>query len=176
MMAADTIRECVAKYWRFRRQCFLVAFEATDTSFPGLDNRRADILTADDSRRLIEIEVKVSMSDLHRDYNKWLHNQARWGHPTLTVAYFYFAVPRPIANQVCLVCDQKFPYAGVLGCNGLDEYGVSVYRKPKQLSDKRLSVRKIYQLVKAQSGTICHLAGQLEEQKRVVQNLRGGKP
>ncbi len=64
---ADGIKAAVATYFRYTCQHPIIAFEA-----PGAGGV-ADVLVVTRSRRLIEIEVKVSLSDLRRDVKKSKH-------------------------------------------------------------------------------------------------------
>jgi len=160
----------VAGYWRYKRQHNLVAFEICP-SLAWAGSTQADILSVTKERYLVETEVKVSLSDLRRDGNKRNHQHYKRGDGTLPVAYFYFAVPKDIANKACLVCDELYPYAGILGSDGSDEDGVESYREARRLNGSRLTIKLIVQMVKAQSATICRLSLKVEEQKRIIGNL-----
>ena len=169
-MNSETIKACVAGYWRYKRQHNLVAFEICP-SLAWAGSTQADILSVTKERYLVETEVKVSLSDLRRDGNKRNHQHYKRGDGTLPVAYFYFAVPKDIANKACLVCDELYPYAGILGSDGSDEDGVESYREARRLNGSRLTIKLIVQMVKAQSATICRLSLKVEEQKRIIGNL-----
>lgn len=171
-MNSDTIKACVAAYWRYKRQCPLVAFE-TGSRLDWGYGEQADILAVNKERCLIETEVKVSIADLKKDKNKPRHCFFRDGGGHYPTAYFYFAVPKDIANQVTLLCDSLFPYAGVLGCpNSTDELEVDVYRNPKHLRGGKLSFKHILYMSRAQTATLCRLARKVEEQRRVISAWR----
>jgi len=53
----------VASYFRYTRQCPLIAFEA-DSQLDSYRDSQADILVVDKKRLLTEIEVKISIADL----------------------------------------------------------------------------------------------------------------
>ncbi len=147
------IRASVAAYMRYVRQSYLVAFEADS----------ADVLALSEADLLTEIEVKISLADLHRDKGKskhWFYKNGQ-PNPRFPRYHFYFAVPKDIANKVCEICSQKYPYAGVLGTNGGPAHSVEVYRKAKQLSCEPISPVKVKELTKQQSGTVCRLAMRL---------------
>lgn len=169
-MNSETIKACIAAYWRYERQCPLVAFEASSRLDWGW-GEQADVLAVNKERYLIETEVKVSISDFRKDKHKPRHRYFRNEnfcslYPT---AYFYFAVPKEIANQVSLDCDQIYPYAGVLGCpKGTDEQAVEIYRNPKRLSGKRLSIKQVIYMVRSQTATLCRLAKKVDEQARLL--------
>lgn len=167
-MNSDTIKACIAAYWRYQRQCPLVAFEASSRLDWGF-GEQADILAVNKERYLIETEVKVSISDLRKDKKKPRHRFFRDGGGHYPTAYFYFAVPKDIANQVKLLCDNLFPYAGVLGCpNSTNELAVEIYRNAKHLKGNKLSFKHILYMVRAQSATLCRLARKVEEQGGVI--------
>lgn len=147
---SEKIRASVAAYFRYERQYYLVAFEA--------DN--ADLLVVDKDNFLTEVEVKVSLSDLRRDRSKTKHRWFSCGEttPRLPRRYFYFAVPKEIANKVHLICDEKYLYAGVLGTDGGGGADVVIYRRAQDLKAVALLEKDLYKLVKEQSGTLCRLA------------------
>jgi len=169
-MTSDQIKAVIASYWRYIRQCPVIALEINCNLHPW-SGETADILTVDKNRFLIETEVKVTLSDLRRDAKKNKHKNFLVGHSMCVARYFYFAVPRDIANDVRLVCDDLFPYAGILATNGLDEYEVEIYRHPKPLASKRLTYSQALRLIFSQSGTVCRLAKKVEELLRVQKNL-----
>jgi len=169
-MNSDTIKACIAAYWRYQRQCPMVAFESSSRLDWGW-GEQADVLAVNKERCLIETEVKVSLSDLRKDKNKPRHRFFRDGGGPYPTAYFYFAVPKEIANQVTLLCDGLYPYAGVLGCpNGTDETAVELYRNPKRLKGGKLSFKQILYMTRSQTATLCRLARKVEEQGRVINN------
>ena len=159
----DKLKAVIASYWRYVRQCPMVALEANCQLEAFNDGGQADVLAINKDRLLIETEVKVSLDDFRRDRNKLKHrhlkeNDSRW--PT---AYFYFAVPWEIANKVSMVCEQLYPYAGVLGTRGGDEYDVAVYRQPKVRIARKLSLLQVTRMAREQSATVCRLAKEVAE-------------
>ena len=169
-MNSDTIKASVAAYWRYKRQCPLVAFESNSRLNWGY-GEQADILAVNKERYLIETEVKVSISDFRKDKNKPRHRYFSNGGGSYPTAYFYFAVPKELANQVSLLCDNLYPYAGVLGCDGLGEQGIVFYRKPERLKGKRLTLKQVVYMARSQTATLCRLARKVEEQRRVISRL-----
>ena len=171
-MNSEQLKAVLASYWRYVRQCPVIALEVSHNLSAYADEERADVLAVDKNRFLIETEIKVTLADLRRDAKKSKHRAFRDNLPTKCVArYFYFAVPRDIANKASLICTDLYPYAGVLGTNGLDEYGVVVYRQAKFLPGKRLTYPQVLRIVFNQSGTVCRLAKKVEELTRVQKNL-----
>ncbi|MBA7498909.1 hypothetical protein ES704_01648 [subsurface metagenome] len=71
-----------------------------------------------------------------------------------------------------LLCDNLYPYAGVLGCpNDTDEMGVEIYRNPKRLKGTKLSFKDMLYMARAQSATLCRLAKKVVEQGSVIKKL-----
>ena len=164
---SETIKACIAAYWRYERQCPVVAFEAgSDLEWGG---ELADVLAVSKERYLIETEVKVSMSDFRKDQHKPRHRHFKRDDGEYPTARFYFAVPKGIANQVSFACGQMYPYAGVLGCpEDTNELAVEVYRMPRPLNGKRLSMKQVIYMVRSQTATLCRLAKKVDEQARVI--------
>jgi len=162
-MNSDKMKAIIASYWRYVRQCPMVALEANCQLEAFSDGGQADVLAVNKDGFLIEAEVKVSLDDFRRDRNKIKHrhlkeNDGRW--PT---RYFYFAVPYNIANKVSMLCDQLYPYAGVLGAKAEDEYGVVVYKEAKARSARKLSLLQVTRMAREQSATLCRLAKEVAE-------------
>ncbi len=166
MITTDEVKASVLSYWRYKKQCPFVALEANCSLNVFNEGGQADVLAINRNGRLIETEIKLSMADFHRDQHKLKHRYLRenrglrW--PT---AYFYFAVPKELANQVSLECGNLYPYAGVLGSNG-EDIDVEVYRRSKIRIAKRLTLLQITRMSYEQGATLCRLA-------REVANLRG---
>jgi hypothetical protein len=170
MVNSDQIKAVIASYWRYVRQCPVIALEVSHNLSAYADEERADVLAVDKNRFLIETEVKVCLADLRRDGKKEKHCNFREGLDCIA-RYFYFAVPKDIANDARLICDNLYRYAGVLGTNGLDEYGVEIYRNPKPLAGKKLTYPRVLRIIFSQSSTVCRLAKKVEEMARVQRNL-----
>ncbi len=171
MMTADQVKAVVASYWRYVKQCPVIALEVNANLGPYSGEETADVLAVNKNRFLIETEVKVTLADLRRDAKKRKHWDFREGLGRCVARYFYFAVPRGIANDAKLVCDDAYPYAGVLGIDGLDEYGVLVYREAKPLAGKKLAYPQVLRIIFSQSSTVCRLAKKVGELTRTQKNL-----
>jgi hypothetical protein len=169
-VTADQVKAVIASYWRYVRQCPVIALEVSHNLSAYADEERADVLAVDKNRFLIETEVKVTLADLRRDARKSKHRDFQ-DKRFCVARYFYFAVPRDIANDAKLTCDNLYSYAGVLGVDGTDEYGVEIYRNAKPLSDKKLTYPQVLRIIFNQSSTVCRLAKKVEEMARVRQNL-----
>lgn len=170
-MNSEQLKAIIASYWRYIRQCPVIAIEVSSNLSSYSGDEMADVLAVGKERYLIETEVKITLADLRRDAKKSKHRAFRSNLTRCAARYFYFAVPRGIANDAKLTCDELYPYAGILGVDGTDEYGVEVYREPKPLAGKKLTFPQVLRIIFNQSATVCRLAKKVEEMTRVRQNL-----
>jgi hypothetical protein len=168
-MTSAHLKAIFASYWRYVRQCPVVALEA-NSSLRSWGGELADILSIDTRRMVIETEIKVSLSDLKRDGEKLKHWHLLNDDSTRPTNYFYFAVPQEIANAARLICDDVFPYAGLLATN-CNEWNVQIYKVAKRLKGCRLSSPQILRILYEQSGTVCRLANKVDELTRVRDNM-----
>ena len=179
---SDVIKAAVASYWRYTRQCPLVAFECS-TKLKSWGGELADVVAVTEGQQLIVVEVKISIADFRRDGKKNQHAQFRHDTGILPVTYFYFAVPSDLANKVSYLCDQLYPYAGVLRCKlpsefdmEVSEFDVEVSRSPKTLHPKTLYVGQLTKeqitfITRTQTATLCRLAKKVVEVNRVRRKL-----
>lgn len=165
-----TIKAQVACYYRYIRQCPLVALEAPCRLDNSTVRGLADILVVDKKRFLTEVEVKTSLADLKRDGKKRKHRRFSITESDYLGPYpthlFYFAVPEEIVEQALEICRNQYPYAGVLSCEGISDYGVTVRRAAKALSQHRLSFPRILVMIRSQSGTLCRTLNEMASMKR----------
>ena len=152
-VTSDIIKAAVAAYYRYVRQS-IIAFEAPVSS---RSDERSDILVISE-RRLIEIEVKISVSDFRRDAHKLKHERMKVSDDRYPVCQFYFAVPEKIANEITYDCEELYPYAGVIRVKGIDQNSVTFPRRAKVMCTKKMLLRDIAEIVRQQSGTIARLA------------------
>ncbi|GAH32082.1 unnamed protein product, partial [marine sediment metagenome] len=164
-ITSDSIKASIAAYYRYQRQFPLVALEANSQLEPFNDGGQADVLAVDKHRLLIEVEVKLTLADLKRDRHKLKHQNYRDNLVNYPTYLFYFAISRALANQAVLVCEQLYPYAGVLGCDGQGQFDVEVYREGKALFGRRLTFPQLLRMVREQSATVCRLAKDVAEFK-----------
>jgi len=157
------IKAMVAGYFRYKRQCPIVAFEASN-KLRWADGEPADILIVTESRMLYEVEVKVSISDLRGDKKKHKHMSFLNKPSYLPIYKYYFAVSEELSDKALDICNELYPYAGLLEVSKFPfisnalSFGVIERKSPKCLNNQRLTVKDIIYLVKEQSGTICRLA------------------
>jgi len=162
-MNANEVKAMVAGYFRYKKQCPIIAFEASNRlkTFEGVP---ADLLVVTESRMLYEIEVKVSISDLKHDFKKRKH-QSFVNRPSYLPVYkFYFAVPDDMAIKAKELCEDMYPYAGLLVVSKFPfnsaaiDFGVREIKPPVLLNRNPLTIKQMIYLIRAQSGTICRLA------------------
>lgn len=92
VLKSDEIKTKVLHYLRFKRDYSLVATEAGKKK-----KNNADVL-ASNFKDIVEVEVKISKSDLKNDFQKMKH--ARYASPRTqyTPNRFYFAVPKDLVE------------------------------------------------------------------------------
>ena len=83
------IKGVLCSYYRFKKQCGILATEC---------GRYSSDFLVQHKDKLIEIEVKVSKSDLNNDFKKDKHRIYESGRSYWTPHQFYFAVPEDIAE------------------------------------------------------------------------------
>lgn len=169
---ADRMKAIIVSYWRYERQCPFVALEADCTLQQSWKDQTADVLVIKENRLLIETEIKLNLSDLRKDNEKPKHRFFRENMRRMPTAYFYFAVPGNIASETSMVCDEMYPYAGVLSVVTYYNSSVQVYRQPKLLLFKKLSWTEIYRMVREQSATVARLATKVAD---LEDSLKGAK-
>ncbi len=57
-----------------------------------------------------------------------------------------------------MICESLYPYAGLLGVSEISDRGVQVMRAPDALYGSKLSLRKMVEMTRSQSATLCRLA------------------
>ena len=185
VMDSGEMKRLIARYLRYDLLCPILALECAsslNTSYN--DGGSADLLAVDKKGYLIEVEVKVSMVDFRADRKKDKHeyyrkliglsynNQKRRFGQIVTIEpqsypthWFYFAVPFGIANKAKLLCDNSYPYAGLL-TNREDWYGnISVQRSPTLLCHSKLTLLQATRLAKSQSATLVRLLDEISNWK-----------
>lgn len=161
-------------YWRFTRQCPLVAME--------FDYGYADVIALSGKGRIIhETEIKMSIADMKADRRKPKHHPRNLFGKDITrnwANYFYFAVPEGIKEKALKVCRELFPYAGLLVVGDYETYlknndkpftspPITQLRDPQYLQVERISEKRLFRLVKGMSNNLCSNAYQLMLSKRM---------
>jgi len=176
-MDANGLKYIMAQYLRYDLACPILALECPSRLASSYnDGGAADLLAVNKKRQLIEVEVKISLADLRADRKKAKHEyyrklhelpyknkQRRFGqevsfepleYPT---NLFYFAVPWELANKAKLMCEDIYPYAGLLS-NQENWYGaVTVNKSAKELNPQKITLKQATILAKSQSATLVRL-------------------
>jgi hypothetical protein len=175
-MNAIEVKAEVASYLRFVRQYDLIAFEAFNQ----------DILAVDGRRRLMWVEVKVSIGDLLNDRKKMFHQTVRasrglelfkqgrpylghmqsWSFP----ARFFFAVPAEMAEKAHKKILELYPWAGLLSVGitygGWLGHRVECLRKAEHIHDRKLQPKTLINLVRCQSASLANIYGKFARLQR----------
>ena len=158
-MTSLEVKTAVASYLRYQRQCLLVSFERGPDDYA---LEYPDVLAVTDDMRLLEVEVKISVSDFRNDSKK-----RKW-HPSLLDRVagrtFFYAVPRELIDAV-KPCLRKG--AGLMSCGSAIGYpgNVEIIIKAERKAD-RISPRVFMKMMRAQTGTLISLAKALVKCER----------
>ena len=111
-LLAEQIKLAVLSYWRLERQHQLGAIECWNS----------DVITMTKALLLTDTEVKTSIADMRRDLPSKYYKHRRFRETIRGLEpfthYFYFAVPLELAEKASLICDERYPYAGLLAYDG----------------------------------------------------------
>ncbi len=172
-MTVDQVRAIILAYWRYQRQCPMVALEANCQLSAYNDGGQADILAVTKARLLAETEIKISIADLRKDQHKIKHQFYKAQHfdqphdfrqDLYPAHYFYFAVPPDIANKAASIIVQLYPYAGLLIAKDLPFQSgpvVDMSRNAKLLHRRKLSAAELVRMAREMSATCCRLANKI---------------
>jgi hypothetical protein len=177
---AEELKFLVMCYWRFARQHYLVALEYEYGS--------ADVISVSSSGLSVcETEVKISIADLKKEKQKPKHIKDPFGSKSLRRGYvreFYFAMPSHMAelDQVRLICDGRFPYAGILSIEPYESFlelprgvytlpPVKCIKRAKPLQPKELTREELMCMAKGMSNSFCNLAFKYMRLKREMPSV-----
>jgi hypothetical protein len=176
------LKAAILGYLRYQKQYQLVALEVDWN--PGHGYVLADIVAVATSGRLIEVEVKTSMSDLRADLGKhakhsclrqthaekkpmaadctsWGASMApaiKWFVSKKIPARFYYAVPPTISENAHEWIKEMAPYAGLLTTRHHRTSEITVRRVAPRLHEYVLDHADQWELVRCQSATLVRLA------------------
>jgi hypothetical protein len=167
MNQAEELKYLVMCYWRFARGHYMVA-----TEYQG---GNSDVISLDKTGWTVcETEIKISIPDLKKEAKKQKHTKDVFGKKTLKSRFvheFYFAMPARMTelDQVRLIIDGKFPYAGILAiddCENYLQYAGGVYtlppvkcvKRPTPLAPIEITKEEIMRMAKGMSNSYCNLA------------------
>lgn len=181
MDRAEEIKFLVMCYWRFARQHYLVATEYGYCA--------ADVISVSaNGRGVFETEVKISVADLKKEKRKPKHIKDAGGSIFFRSRYireFYFAMPSHMAelDQVRLICDGRFPYAGILAVEPYEDFlkdPQSIYTAPpvkcvkhaKPLCPEELTKDELMRIARGMSNSFCNLAFRFMRSQRQVDSKK----
>jgi hypothetical protein len=154
-MNSNYLKAAAASWLRYDKNLNLIAFER------GIGSGNPDVIAVDNKRFLIEVEVKISMSDFRADAKKYKWKIQDGGYrPEAIPRLFYYLVPKDLVDKVKPELKEGH---GLLTLgrrrmqNGMPEVISVVAARANKLS-KRLSFPNLARMVKHQSGTLCALA------------------
>lgn len=179
-MNSTDMKAELACYLRFVRQYRLVFVEQLNQ----------DIIAVDGRRRVLWVEIKISIGDLLNDRRKMFHQSIRlirelplFGGRGAHQAYkhfmeaphaparFFFAVPHELAEKAHKKIIQHFPWAGLLSVKPTPVnalylgHNVEVLRKAEHIHDRKLAIKSAIGLIKCQSASLAHAYARLSRRK-----------
>lgn len=130
------------RWLTLERNCITVLTERT----PRWGIGQPDVLGVTKGRYLIEVEVKVSMSDFRHNAEKW-HIVNR--NPVRAPKLYWFLVPEPMIVK----CLPELPeWAGLLSCNPKRTAQLTEHRpSPVNSESRKLSVKEMAVLFRKQT-------------------------
>lgn len=169
---ARAYRALAASWLRYVRGCTLVTFERSPWDTKALP----DALGLDQTRRLIEVEIKVSKADFLHDAEK-PHRRSLltqiMGRMTRAPQELWYLVPRRLAP---VVFEHGPEYAGILVPSDT-EYDqrsglpiLEVHRSALRLHSFKLPIQQVFVMAKDMAGT---LASVLRDHTRLMGELMG---
>lgn len=164
MKKADELKVLVMGYWRFIRNCPIVAME--------YEYGAADVLSVTPEGMVIETEVKVSVADMKREAKKPKHRDMQGG--SSRWHYFYFAVPQALEDKAKAIIEETYPYAGLLVVKPIDPEVNPCYSPPVQsarqarlfTTSQELTQKETMKVVKGMATTLCQLGIKLMQQEK----------
>ena len=145
MKLSEIMKIATLVYWRYSKHHMM----------GGIECKNADVLTVNRSFMLTESEIKISIADMRREVKtkRYKHLRMNGGLPSLcpVAHYFYFVVPEALKDKALSVCDDIYPYAGLLI---FKEGDVSIYspsniicmRQSKRFNRKKVEGKELLQV------------------------------
>jgi hypothetical protein len=148
---------------RYEQGCYMITFERHPYSDRDDVRDKPDVLGLTKRRRLIEVELKVSLVDMKKDLQKphrlGIVNDIGRQFPS-SPSHLYYMVPAHLAGDALEILP---PYTGILSPHPFlrDAYSgfpaVAVHRKSTPLHDSKVSTRVIADMARDLSGTMASL-------------------
>ena len=143
-MTSDVIKANVAYYFRYKRQCPVIVFER-GLSYMDIP----DVLILSQDRRLIEVEVKVSVSDFRNDAKKRKHNPY-WQSHFFPRKQKYYCVPQTMADKIKDLVPQDWGLMQMWETTVIDV----LKKAPINKDASRLAIRQVEEMVRHQTATL----------------------
>jgi len=161
------VRASIACHFRYTRQCPVIIFERA----PGTlwVTYKPDLIAIRKDRKVIEVEIKVSLSDLKNDINKRHWKLREISPKSFPMPYmFYYGVPYEMKDKALEVIDGWKKDGKLCGKAGLlcviekENIGfkdvICERKAPLNKAALKPSIRDIISIVKHQTGTLCSLS------------------
>lgn len=173
----STLLKAIAASWlRYKKQCPII-FTERILGFVHGGKGIADLMAITKDRRLIEVEIKITLHDFKKDAKKRKWNWQKyesggyWDH--YIPSQFYYMVPPDLVEKVKPLLDEDkglLTYVEDINpniYNNLPE--LIVMKSSKAIHRNKIPIRDMIETVRHQSGTICSLFNKLAklEQERV---------
>lgn len=153
-MNSTYMKACLSAYFRFAKGIKYIATEVGRFS--------SDFLAIHDNL-LIEVEIKTSKADLNNDFKKPKHRIYETGKSEWTPNYFYFAVPKEIAEYAIGKCaDKKYGVLVIDGDNAAAHKSqwsskVRTIKRAKKLTERIPSNKVRYSIIARLSSEMTNL-------------------
>jgi len=151
---SEYIKLCIAQYFRYNRQCKLITLER---SVPRLGWYCPDILIVNKDRKIIEVEVKISLADFKADAKKRIWKTRDTGKVKMP-HQFYYGIPAELEEKIKPIMRKDCGLIRIGDKKEWQHYGgaVSVAKTaPVNKESKRLTARELVEMVNHQTGTLC---------------------
>ncbi len=146
-MNSSKVNACVFRYAQAVWEPIILTDETTANA--GI----ADIVIVKPNHDSIEIEVKVSLSDLKAEAKKGKYTSdftdAMWdkfAHDyEVYTNYFYFAIPKVLVKKAKPYIEVNYPYAGIITCWA--DGHCEIVKEANLIREKKLSTKAFNRLV-----------------------------
>lgn len=171
------------QWLRYKQRCPIVCCERPAFEYER-GSLRPDALGITRGRQLIEVEIKVSATDLRQDAKKPRFTRYAHGRASNKVRKYYLVPPRLLAlalevvPQECgvLVPEYSNPRAGAVPLSDAFKVALSVKRSSARGEYPRLKFSDCVRMAENQSGTLVSIARELAEIGQKITDATQGVP
>lgn len=151
------------RFLLWQKRCLMATMER------GYDNwlGKPDVLGMTMTREVIEVEIKISVSDLRANREKSIQKYFMT-FPEKGPNYFYYLVPKKISDKALAIAE---PHSGIIVMPE-DSWDWKVLRKPKKIHSQKVGIKRAADLMRNQSSTVLLLIDKLYHAKRENKILR----